>query len=238
MFIRYCAILLLALLSGFALHGCGREAMSFFPLEKGWRWVYSIDLTTMDGSSNKKYLVENLGRTVLKDEEVSARRTADGTMYYYREDANGVLRIGETLPDEPTRLYSSPIVVLPNPATLSTPSWSNWEYTVALQRAGSPKADALRKIAVQLQMHYVIVSVDNEVVVPAGRFERCLRVRGTGVTDLDLGFHVGPTTIRVESTEWYARGVGLIKAERKETTNSPIIPEGEYRMLLEELQRG
>ena len=236
--IRYFAILLSVLLGGFALHGCGRATESYFPLEKGWRWVYRIDLRTMDGSSHKKYTVENLGRTALEAQAVSARRTGDGTTYYYRKDANSVFRVGEALPDEPTRLYPTPIIVLPTTATLSSASWSKSESTVALQRAGSPKADALRKITVQLQMHYVIQSVDDDVVVPAGHFEHCLRVRGTGATEQDIGSHAGPTTIRAVSTEWFARGVGLIRAERVETTNSMIIPTGDFRMELEEFRRG
>ncbi|MGQ0658677.1 MAG: hypothetical protein ACT4NU_11400 [Chromatiales bacterium] len=229
------AVLLMGVL---AVSGCGQHAETFFPLQKGWRWVYRIDVTTMDGPSEKKYVIENLGRTVLEGQEVSARRTVDGMTHYYREDATGVLRVGESVPHEKARLFSKPRVVLPTAAVPTAPPWSNWEYTVALQHTGPPEGESLNKISVELQVQYIVESVDDDVVVPAGRFERCLRVRGKGVTHQNVGFYVGPTIIRVLSTEWFAPGVGLVKVERKETTSSPILPAGEYRMELEEFQRG
>ncbi len=219
-------------------YGCNRYQESYFPLDKGFRWLYSIDSKTIDGRRVTKYIVENIGSTVLDGHKVSARRSWDGTTYYYRKDANGVLRIGENLLDNSARFYLTPIVVLPNPATLSSPPWSNLGHTVMLRRAGSPKAaEAITRINEQLQMNYVVKSVNDDVDVPAGRFGHCLRVRGTGVTDIDLGLHLGPTKIQVEVTEWYAHGVGLIKYERKETTNSPLVAAGEYRMVLEEFRR-
>ena len=239
LFIRWITAWSLFFLCIIIPYGCDRYLESYFPLDKGWQWIYSIDVKAMDKRWVTKFVVENLGSTELWGQKVSARRALDGTTYYYREDANGVLRIGENLPDKPARLYMTPILVLPNPALLSSPPWSDREYTAVLRRAGSPKAaELVTKIKAQLQMNYVIKSVNDEVEVPAGRFEHCLRVRGTGVTAIDLGLNLGPTTVKVGFTEWYARGVGLVKAERKETTNSPVVPPGEYRMVLEDFRRG
>jgi len=88
-----------------------------------------------------------------------------------------------------------------------------------------------------VEIHYTVEDLDDEVAVPAGRFSRCLRIRGTGFTSQNVGFYVGHTDIRVETTEWYAPNVGLVKAVRKETTTSSVLPGGHYQMELESLSR-
>ena len=234
----HAAPFLAALCSAPILASCGSQAGNFFPLEKGSRWIYRVYTTTMDVRRITMYAVENLGRTPLNGEFLNARRTGGGTTYYYREAGGAIWRAGETLPDKPTRMYPTPVVVLPRPATLSSAPWSDWENTALLQRQVSPKAKSIYSIRVRLQIHFVIEQDNDEVVVPGGRFEHCLRVHGTGVTEADVGYHAGPTTIQVDSIAWFAPGVGLVKSERRETTNTPLIPAGAYRMELEEFHRG
>lgn len=227
------AALLLALLP---IGGCGHDPDGFFPLAKGWQWVYRINMTTTEGASTKKYVVANVGHVALGNEIVSARRSIDGAVHYYREHPGGVLRIGEAHPGAATHLYRTPRVVVPNPPVEGA-AWIDRQHTVALEHRGPPE-ESLNRITVALTMNYIIEGTADEVIVPAGRFTHCLRVRGTGIAHQNVGFYVGQTTIRVESTEWMAPGIGLIKVERKETTTSPTLPAGEYRMELEELRRG
>jgi hypothetical protein len=41
----------------------------------------------------------------------------------------------------------------------------------------------------------------------------------------------------VEVTRWFAPGVGLIKAVRRESTSEPTLPFGEYALVLTRLRR-
>ena len=50
---------------------------------------------------------------------------------------------------------------------------------------------------------------------------------------LDHGIDVGIVEVHVAITDWYAPGVGLVKRERREWTDSPFINDGEYRLELE-----
>jgi hypothetical protein len=217
------------------LAACGRRSESYFPLHKGWRWTYDIDVVTMDGPQQKRLVIENLGVVDLAGQRLSARASADGTITYYREDNAGVQRIGETRPDAPTQIYSSPRTVLPKKMD-GTASWTDTEFTVALEHTGPPE-NSLNRITVPVDMRYVVEAIGDEVNVPAGEFAGCVRIKGTGMTSQNVGFYVGQTEITIENTEWYAPGVGLVKSTRKEMTTSKTLPRGGYELRLRSFAR-
>ena len=62
-----------------------------------------------------------------------------------------------------------------------------------------------------------ITGVNETVMVPAGTFAGCLRLRITGKADIHLAS--GPATIEVQGNEWYAPQVGFIKGAFRETIN-------------------
>ena len=49
--------------------------------------------------------------------------------------------------------------------------------------------------------------------------------------------YIGRASVDVETTEWYAPGVGLIKRLRKERISSPAIDPGEYQVVLRAVRR-
>ena len=221
-----------------ALSACGGRTDDYYPLAKGWSWAYSVNIKTTKSSARKfRYVVENVGQGKLDGQDVYIQRGANGARRYYRDDKSGVLWVGETMPDEAPRVFSTPKIVLPSPAATSSPPWSNAEYTTALEGFGPPKGPLHIDISEKLDVRYVVESVDDEVVVPAGRFPHCLRIRGEGETQADIVKPVGRITIHAISTRWFAPGVGLVKARREETTSGSTIPAGEWQMELVELRR-
>ena len=234
---RFPVLCWLATCAAFALGGCGRQSDSYYPLARGWSWAYAVHIKTKSGARKFRYVVENVGEGKLDGHAVAVQRAANGAQRYYRDDASGVLWVGETMPDEKPIVFSPPRIVLPSPADTSTPAWTNEEYTTALQGFGPPKGPLHIDISEKLTMRYVVQSVDDVVEVPAGRFEHCLRLHGEGETVANIVKPVGRTTITASTTQWFAPGIGLVKAVRDETTSSSTIPAGEWRMELLEVRR-
>ena len=71
-----------------------------------------------------------------------------------------------------------------------------------------------------------IESLDDTITVPAGQFSKCMRIKMTGSAYKNAGNYVGLTLVNVEQTNWYSPGVGLVKLERLETTQSAALDKG------------
>lgn len=227
-------ILLMLVMAGFP-GACGRATPTYYPLEEGLRWQYDIHVMTMDGPQREKYLVWNLPPVQYGGRTLNVRESADGRYTYYHVEPAGVVRIGESAPDSPLQLYTTPRLVFPARIDAHA-SWTDTEFTVTLEHTGPPE-HSLNRITVPVILQYRIEATDAEVTVPAGTFRNCVRIRGVGTTSKDVGFYVGQTNIRVENTEWYAPGVGLVKAVREETTTSTVLPRGSYELALTDLTR-
>lgn len=223
-----CAALLLVL-------GCSSPSNDYYPLNTGWRWTYDIHVKTMDGQQHKKFIVENIGTVTHEGRTLYLRGSAEGAVSYYQLTAAGIVRAGESYPEQGTKMFENPSPVLP--ATIAKGArWTQAEFTVALEHTGPPE-HSLNRITVPVELHYVIEETDETVITPSGTFTGCIRAKGTGETSKDVGFYVGQTDIRVENTAWYQRGVGLVKAIRVETTTSPMLPRGSYEMMLSQFER-
>jgi hypothetical protein len=215
--------------------GCSATNNDYFPLNAGWRWTYDIQVTTMDGPQHKRYIVDNIGAFTHEGREYHLRSSADGAVTYYQATTAGIVRAGESRPEQGTQMFENPTPVLP--ATIENGAkWTQTEFTVTLEHTGPPE-HSLNRITVPVDLHYVVEETDETVVVPSGTYTACIRVKGTGATSKNVGFYVGQTDIRVENTAWYKRGVGLVKAIRVETTTSPVLPRGGYEMTLSLLER-
>ena len=140
------------------------------------------------------------------------------------------------MPGEEVEVYAAPRTVLPYPLTVGR-QWNSTTHTSVLEMT-SHAAGHLYRIDAKVSLTYTVESTTDTVVVPAGRFSRCVRVKGIGVTTAQVRKQSGLAEIRIESTEWYAPGAGLIKVVRSETTSSSALPAGEYEMQLEALWRG
>lgn len=218
------------------LGACGPHEESYFPLNAGRTWRYDLDIQTMDGLQHRRYMVENLPAVMSADHQRwIPRRKGDGSVSYYREDAQGITRVAERPAEDEPVLPLVPQTVLRYPLIVGA-NWGSKGRTVTLERS-TPPEQSLTKLDVEMDMQYTVISTEAVVETPAGHFAHCLVVKGSGSASRDVGYYIGQTDLRIESTEWYAPDVGLVKAMRAETTTDSSIPRGEYTLQLTAYRR-
>ena len=72
------------------------------------------------------------------------------------------------------------------------------------------------------EINYEVISKNQTISTPLGKFKECLYLKGTGNTKFIGDSEIGAIEINITSEEWYAKGVGLIKIIRTEKTNSDL----------------
>jgi hypothetical protein len=217
------------------LAGCGAPApsTSLFPLGAGHRWTYDVR-TEASGSiavDHEKLVLRTLGRESLADGPAWRRRSESGADYWLREDETGIYRVAsksdldaEPRPDERRRY------VLRLPATVG----AQWDAptTAYLLRRRADFPPEIRHTHPAVPMRYAIEAVDETVETPAGRFERCVRVRGDATIRLYADPVVGWRDLPLTTLEWYCPGVGLVRLTRNEPVQSPFLSGGTLTMEL------
>lgn len=213
--------------------GCSKNEISYFPLNKGFKWQYDVALINRDGLSNQKYILNNLGKSKLNGEEVYLRRSLDDSLLYYTVSDEGIFYKGninsQNINPEFKENYQ---LVIPGELSVGV-KWEESTTTKLLQKTGPPQKTVFKIIA-RVPLDVKIESLSETVIVPAGRFENCLKISMEGFVFKDAGNYIGLTMISVEQTNWYAPGIGLVKMERLETTERKALDKG---TLLVELAR-
>ena len=216
--------------------GCGeRRAPSaeLFPLEPGHRWTYRQVTELEDGAHDVAALVlRTLPGEDFEDRPAFRRRSDDGVLYWLRRDASGVYRVAtrHELQAEPVK-DAAPRYVLKEPLVPGT-EWQAPTIPYLLKRTqGYPPE--LRNEGKPVAMRYAIEALEESVAVPAGRFENCLRVRGSGTLRLYADGSAGWRDIVLTTREWYCPGPGLVKLERDEPAKSPFLIGGTLRLELQ-----
>jgi len=65
-----------------------------------------------------------------------------------------------------------------------------------------------------------------------------MKIKMTGSSYKNAGNYVGLTLVNVEQTNWYSPGVGLVKMERLETTQSAALDKGTLSIELTRFESG
>lgn len=165
----------------------------------------------------------------------AVRITSDGTRYYIAENSGGIYRNAKrTLIESKPTVDNSPHWVLKYPLRNGT-QWSNPTYPFVLRRI-YPYEERLTR-GMNLKMSFQIVAEDETVIVPAGRFDSCIRVEGEANLTLYADARSGYEEILINTTEWYAPGVGLVKLLREEPLANDVFAGGKVVYELKSRQR-
>ena len=234
------AVTVQALAASFMLlAGCNPPPASnpYFPLDAGHRWVYD---QTSEWETNtvehEPVVLSTLGEQALAQGGVAWQRRSDsGVDYWLRTDATGVFRIAsktdldaDPVPD-PTPRY-----VLKAPLAVGT-SWQA-STTTYLMRRNADFPPEIRHSHKPVLMTYRIDALGETVATRAGSFTDCIRVQGQAVLKLFADPVTGFRDLPITSTEWYCRGVGLVKLQRSEPAKSTFLTGGAMTLELTEWQ--
>lgn len=210
---------------------------SYFPLEAGHRWVYELTSEWENNTGERETLVlSTLGEQSLGAIGTAWKRRSDsGIDYWLRADDTGIYRVASKHdlqelpePDKPPRY------VLKLPLAVGT-SWQA-PTTSYLLRRNADFPPEIRHTHKPVLMTYRIEAVGQKLATRAGSFDDCLRVQGSAAMKLFADPVAGFRDLPLETTEWYCKGVGLVKVQRAEPANSTFLAGGTMTLELTEWQ--
>jgi hypothetical protein len=223
----------------FLLAGCGRPPLPpeerYFPLQEGMRWTYRVTTEVAGRRETRHFTEVNAGTELLDGIPHAVRLTGEGTRYYLRATEDGIYRAAkQTVVELEPHKDTDPHWVLKHPPQPGT-GWNSLTHPYVLRRI-SPYEETLSRGSA-LKMAYQITALDAVAEVPAGRFDHCLLVEGEAQMSLYADGREGYKEILINTREWYAPGVGLVKLEREEPMEGGVFVGGRMLFELEELVR-
>jgi hypothetical protein len=207
------------------LSACDKHKGQYFPLGEGVSWTYRQTVTIRNkgnaGAFEKGAYVAvatNLGEQKIGDADATPQLFADGRILYYRRDAEGVALVATREPGEPEPTAIPPRYIMKFPLKVGD-SWQTDGRTEVLRRTFLGGFGSITKaVNTEAPIVYKVESVDDTVRVAAGTFGHCLRIHGTGSASILWGNQAGSINIDIDTVQWYAPKIGLVKEVRTEGT--------------------
>ncbi len=219
--------------------GCSEGNNSYFPLDKKKSWSYKVEIQPeVEKKTVYKKVNLSLGR---KNLEIDGKKKKffpllreDGSVFYYEIDKNGIYRNGLAFAkDKSINLEKTRRVVLPVPSDVGK-KWEVESKTYLILKR-YPYYDY--RATTNFQIDYEIISNNEIVSTPLGKFRNCLFIKGVGETKFIGDSEIGSIKIKITSKEWYAKGIGLIKSERTEETDSDLFGTTKMTQILEDFKK-
>lgn len=222
---KTCVLALLLVLPG----ACSNTDNSYYPLKQGYWWQYAAIRSIRGEDHLQKLILANLPKQTINGVKLHAQKRADGQVEYFSRRDGGVFKIDPENGNEKQ--------ILQEPATIGT-KWKADSRILFLKVTGAFEATYNRRIKEAIPMEYEVVSTSETVKVKAGKFRDCIKVAGKGSIyggGGSLKEFMDIDSINIETEEWYAPGVGLVKRTRKEYTH-PVDFENYYQEELESVR--
>jgi len=212
-----------------AAAGCSPRSTDYFPLGTEQSWEYHITRTIKGETHEQKLIVTNLPVFTGDDGAVYyPRRRLDGLAEWYQRNEKGIFRV------DPATNERSQVL----PAGLKAGArWQEPAQIRFLEMGGTFSSAFKERAQNMITLDYAVEDLDATVEVGAGTFRRCMRIRGSGSMFAGslLESFLRIRFIKIEQTDWYAPGVGLVKRVRNEYT-TPAEFSNEYIEELEAVQ--
>ena len=184
-------------------------ADDYFPLKKGLKKTYSIN-----GSTVKT--VENFEERKLGKKKVIPQKIdIDGatSFIFIQESKKGPVLYAEQAANAAEPVVLEELVYL-NKELKPGNSWErNFKTTLMMEEVTVP-------------MTYEVQKGKETVTVPAGTFDKCIKVIGKGEVEREKGLF-GTVKLTVVKTEWYAEKIGLVKSILHKSGNHMLISDEE-----------
>lgn len=214
----------------------GPPTPAYFPLNPGLRWEYEVHEHNRLVDQVTRISLRTLDPVTRDQQSYSRRLASDGNEYWLLASGTAVQRAGlRTAIDFEPRLDAAPRMVMQLPPAAG--QW--WEVETRpyiLERAEPFRERFSRDESKRINLRMEVAALDEVVEVPAGKFEHCLRLEGSGLLNVLADARIGASEVPVTHTEWYAPGVGLVKLLRTEALDTQQIVGGTVEMQLLEFR--
>jgi hypothetical protein len=182
----------------------------YFPLDAGRLWDYRITRTIKGETQVQRLMLASLPPADVDGERYYGRRRLDGLIELFQVTPEGVMRIDAA---------GRPVRVLPAEHGPGS-RWEQPTQILFLEVTGAFSETFQERGRQSIPLEFVVETDKDTVEVAAGTFTNCLRVKSSGsiFAGRTLKEFMGISFIKVDQTEWYAPGVGLVKRVRKEHT--------------------
>lgn len=192
------------------LSGCEQSIDSYFPLEGDIRWEYTIEEKLNDQLKIIKSIVVSLDSKTVNDIEFYPQRSANGETYYFSKSEKGI--------------YLSPDTDKEGEILLGLPiqAGMHWQASTRIiildsRHESFSGGESFISLNDQIIVDYKITNIDETVQVPAGNYTNCIRVDSSATVAVKERTR-GIERILIHQTDWYAKGVGLVKRIRNESS--------------------
>lgn len=180
-------------------------AAEYFPLREGLTRELRMTLTQGDDSGTAEFVLTTGPKVNIDGVEAvgvtTTPRFKGGTLTrtFFQENETGVKIVAEQDAGDRT------------PKSNTKEEWE-FKYPLAVGNSWTETDEVLfLKEKASVPVVHTIEKVDESVTVPAGTFEKCVRIRSCFSGKVNLGSYGGNPRVTTESTRWYAPGAGEIK---------------------------
>lgn len=190
--------------------GCGERAEIYFPLSAGKTCKYQVSITQEGRTATSAAVITSLPSRELLNKAVTPQHMellGQRQLRFIAQDGDGIYEWANQ-PDGAPELI---IREIPNyfvkvPIKVGTTWTSIWQTSQFGRQITFPTTK-------------IIESTDEVVTVPAGTFNKCVKITITGRTTMDMP--TGTATVEGEASEWYAPNVGYVKGTFRESASAP-----------------
>ncbi len=221
----------------FLIQACSEQPSNlFFPSEKGITWTYNVEQLTMTEPVFYRMMFTNLGKKKIDDQSFYIRKLHNNSFQYFNDDDSGfyeLIKNQETKTEHKKYLFKYPLKM--------TTTWKA-EGDPFLMRRSIDEINAQQNSMPglsqdsPLKMEYKIASMSDSVKVPAGKFKGCMKVVGKGNCSFSsTGSFARKMIVEVINNEWYCPEVGLVKIDRRESSERVSLKPVHYVIELEKI---
>jgi hypothetical protein len=201
------AFALLALAAG----ACTRSSGDYFPLDPGLSWDYRVTRAIRGEAREQRLLLGTVAPTTVDGTVYYPRRMLDGRLEFHERSQEGLLAVDPK--------SGRKTLVLPRELGAGA-KWQGGTHIYFLEVTGVFAPTFQERAQQTIPLEFIVETDSDVVTVGAGTFENCLRIKASGslFAGSTLKEFMGIRFIKVEQTDWYAPGVGLIRRVRNEYT--------------------
>jgi len=180
----------------------------YFPIKEGSILQYSVVKTKHRFEYVKvrfEYSIKTLSSRELNGRKVTPFQYNNGNLIFISEDKNGVYYIAEQLSgDDGPSLAPVPKLIYSYPLRLGAVFRETWQ-------------SSLTENQYDVDIVYKVMDDYEDVEVPAGKFEKCIHIKGAGTSALPDG-----NIFSLELHDWLCPDVGNVKEILEESCTLKI----------------